>query len=378
MISIIQGIELYTPKYIGRKDIVVSGEKFQGVYEGVKLDTNIEDINIINAENLLMFPGFIDNHVHIIGGGGEAGFRSRVLEITSEKLVRSGITTVVGCLGTDNGCRSTHELIAKTKALEEEGLSAFCYTGAYEIPIKTVTNSIKEDLMLIDKIIGVGEIAISDNRSSQPTYQEFISTVAQSRVGGLLSGKSGIVNVHVGDGKRGLEKINRMIENTEIPFTQILPTHINRNMRLFREGMEYLRKGGYIDLTTSSSDIENDELTASKALKLLFDEGLPLERVTFSSDGNGSIPIFDEYGNIKSFEVCSVETLYEQIKTSILDYGIPIETAISVITKNVSELYGFNNKGVIEKDRDADFVLVDRNNLEIKKVFAKGKLMFGV
>ena len=102
--------------------------------------------------------------------------------------------------------------------------------------------------MLIDKIIGVGEIAISDNRSSQPTYQEFISTVAQSRVGGLLSGKSGIVNVHVGDGKRGLEKINRMIENTEIPFTQILPTHINRNMRLFREGMEYLRKGGYIDL----------------------------------------------------------------------------------------------------------------------------------
>lgn len=378
MISIIQGVELYTPKYIGRKDIVVSGGKFQGIYEGVKLNTNIEDINIINAENLLMFPGFIDNHVHIIGGGGEAGFRSRVLEITSEKLVRSGITTVVGCLGTDNVCRSTHELIAKTKALEEEGLSAFCYTGAYEIPIKTVTNSIKEDLMLIDKIIGVGEIAISDNRSSQPTYQEFISTVAQSRVGGLLSGKSGIVNVHVGDGKRGLEKINRMIENTEIPFTQILPTHINRNMRLFREGMEYLRKGGYIDLTTSSSDIENDELTASKALKLLFDEGLPLERVTFSSDGNGSIPIFDEYGNIKSFEVCSVETLYEQIKTSILDYGVPIETAISVITKNVSKLYGFNNKGVIEKDRDADFVLVDRNNLEIKKVFAKGKLMFGV
>ena len=157
-------------------------------------------VNRVNCEGKFMFPGFIDNHVHILGGGGEGGFTTRTPEIKFTDLTKAGITTVVGCIGTDDVCRDMKTLIAKVKELEGNGISAYCYTGSYSIPVKTITNNIKEDLMLLNDVIGVGEIALSDHRSSQPTYDSFVNLVSQARVGGLLSGKSGIVNVHIGGG----------------------------------------------------------------------------------------------------------------------------------------------------------------------------------
>ncbi len=108
-------------------------------------------------------------------------------------------------------------LVAKAHALCEEGVTCYCYTGSYDVPVNTITKTIKSDLLLIDKVIGVGEIALSDHRSSQPTYEQFVNIVAQARVGGLLSGKAGIVNVHLGNGKRMIEYITRLINETEIP-----------------------------------------------------------------------------------------------------------------------------------------------------------------
>lgn len=377
MITVIKNIKVYSPEYLGIKDVVVVRNKFEGIYDNIEAPSNFINVNTIDGTGKIMFPGFIDCHVHILGGGGEKGYNTRTPEIKFTDITTSGITTVVGCLGTDNVCRSLTALIAKAKALEIEGINTYCYTGSYEIPIKTITDSIKKDLMMIDKIIGVGEVALSDHRSSQPTYEEFLRVVSQARVGGLLSGKSGIVNVHLGGRKNKLDYLFKLIEETEIPPTQLLPTHINRNNILFKEGLEYVRRGGYIDLTTSSDPkhLEPGEISASKGLKIFVDEGLPIEHLTFTSDGNGSMPKFDADGRDAGIGICKVDTLYEEVRKAILEEKVPIEKAIKVITSNVANILCLYDKGRIDKGMSADFVTVDEETLEIQDVYAKGSFL---
>lgn len=377
MIKIIKNIKIYAPEYLGEKDLVISSNKIEGIYDSLEIPDNFINIEVINGKGKLLFPGFIDNHVHINGAGGEGGFNMRTPEIMLTNLTKAGITTVVGCIGTDGVCRDMASLIAKAKALEEEGITTYCYTGSYEIPVKTLTGSIKKDIMLIDKVIGIGEIAISDTRSSQATYTELIQAIAQSRVGGLLSGKSGIVNIHLGDGTRKLGYLFKLADETEIPITQILPTHINRNGDLFKSGEEYINKGGYIDFTTSTpvDQLAPGELRASEALSILIKNNSNVDNVTFSSDGNGSMPIFDDKGRLIKIGICSVSSLYEEVKECIRTYKIPIDEVLKVITSNVAKVLKLKNKGLIDVGKDADLVLVDENSLEIDTVIAMGKIM---
>lgn len=377
MITVIKNIHVYTPDDIGIKDVVIAFDKIEGIYDRVDVPKGFISINVIEGEGKLIFPGFIDNHVHILGGGGEGGFRTRTPEIQLSTLIKAGVTTVVGCIGTDGVCRSMRALIAKAKALEEEGITTYCYTGSYEIPVKTITDSIKGDIMMVDKVIGVGEIALSDHRSSQATYQDFVNTVASSRVGGLLSGKAGVVNVHLGDGAKKLDYLSKLIDETEIPPTQVLPTHINRSDKLFSEGKEYAKRGGFIDLTTSSDPrfLEPGEIRASKGLVILLEEGVDIEHITFSSDANGSMPRFNEYGQLIGLGICSVNSLYREVKESINEYNIPIEKAIKVITSNVADILKLDNKGRIKEGLDADFVIVNKETLEIDMVISKGKIV---
>jgi beta-aspartyl-dipeptidase (metallo-type) len=377
MLTIIKGVKVYSPKYEGVKDVVISSDKIEGIYENLKIPEDFININVIEGNGKLLFPGFIDSHVHINGGGGEGGFKTRTPELKLTELTRSGITTVVGCIGTDGICRDMRSLIAKVHSLEEEGITAFCYTGSYDIPVKTITDTIKGDIMLLDKVIGVGEVALSDHRSSQATFNNFANTVAQARVGGLLSGKAGIVNVHLGDGARKLDYLFDLIKETEIPPTQLLPTHINRSRKLFEVGEEYTKIGGYIDLTTSSDPnfLEPEELRASEGLKILVDKGIDISRVTFSSDGNGSMPVFDKDGNLTGLGICSVATLYCEVKEAIKTYNINIEEALKVITSNVAQVLKLTNKGSILEGKDADLVLVNEDTLDIDIVIARGKIM---
>ncbi|MBS6041357.1 MAG: beta-aspartyl-peptidase [Clostridium baratii] len=377
MIKIIKNIKVYSPEYMGIKDIVIVKDKIEGIYENIEIPNNFINIEIIDGTGKIAFPGFIDAHVHLTGGGGEGGFKTRTPELQLSTITKSGITTVVGCIGTDGVCRDMRGLVAKVKALKEEGITAYCLTGSYEVPVNTMTESIKGDIMLVDEVIGVGEIALSDNRSSQPRVDQFINLVAEARVGGLLSNKSGIVNVHLGGGARRLNYLFEMLDESEIPATQLLPTHMCRTSELLEAGIEWTKRGGYIDLTTSSDPdhLEEGEVIASKALKYALDKEVPIEQITFTSDGNGSMPLFDENGKLKGLGICSVESLYGEVKKAILEENIKIEDAIKVITSNIAHILKFKHKGKIERDMDADIVIVDDNNLNIDKVIAMGNVM---
>lgn len=374
MITVIKNGYVYSPSYLGKKDILILGDKIEGLYDDLDLSNIPLKVKVIDAKENLVTPGLIDSHVHIIGGGGEGGFSTRTPEIQLSQIIEGGITTVVGCLGMDGICRSMEALLAKARGLEEEGITTYIYTGSYSIPVDNITGSPKSDIVLIDKVIGIGEIALSDHRSSQPNYDDFMKICAEGRSGGLISGKPGIIHVHIGNEKKGIEYIFKVFKDTNIPINQIIPTHMGRNKELFNSAIEFMKKGGIIDLTASSdpNHIEKEQVKASKALKIIIDKGLNIERVHFSSDGQGSLPIFNDKGQYVGLGIGTVKALYGEIKDCVKSENIELENALKVVTSNVAKHLKMKNKGSLEKNKDADILILDKNNLDILSVFSKG------
>lgn len=377
MLTLIQKAAVYAPEYLGIKDILIGDSRILKIAEDIPA-VDAYDVQVLEGEGRLLFPGFIDSHVHILGGGGEGGFHTRTPEILLTDITLGGVTTVVGCLGTDGTTRTMAALLAKARGLTEEGITAYIYTGSYQVPVRTLTSCLMDDLILIDKVVGCGEIAVSDHRSSQPSREEFARIVGDTRVGGILSGKAGLTNIHMGDGKRMLSYLRYVVEETEIPPSNMLPTHINRSVRLLKDGIDYARTlGGYVDLTTSSDPgyLEEDEVKASTGLRLMLEQGVPGHQITFSSDGQGSIPIFEKDGTFRGLGVGKVVSLYREVRDAILEEQVDISQALRTVTTNPADLLKLPAKGRIAPGCDADLVLVDKDTLQIQTVMAMGRVM---
>ncbi|MCC5802908.1 beta-aspartyl-peptidase [Rossellomorea vietnamensis] len=377
MLTLIQNGEVYAPAYLGKKDILLVGDKIGFIEDKIELPGQFVDIKVVDATGKYVVPGFIDSHVHIMGGGGEGSFRTRTPEIQLTQATLSGITTLVGVIGTDGTTRTMASLIAKAKGLEEEGITCYTQTGSYQVPLKTLTGKIEDDIILVDRIIGVGEVAIADHRSSQPTVNELAKITSAARIGGMLSGKAGIVNIHVGDSYDHLNLLEEIVETTDIPIKQFYPTHINRNAHLFEAGIQYALKGGYVDFTTSTIPqfLEDGEVKCSQALKRMLDAGVPVGQITYTSDGQASLPNFDGDGELVGLQIGQVSSLYKEVKDAVLMENIPLETAIRVITSNPAKILKLKQKGRVEVEKDADLVLLDQETLDVNTVFARGKLM---
>lgn len=356
---LIKNVEVYNPTYLGIKDVLIS-DKIEMIEDHINCDL----FPIIDGTNKILVPGFIDQHVHITGGGGEGSFKTKAPEITLSKLTESGITAVLGLLGTDGISRDVENLLSKAKALKEEGISCIMISGSYQYPPITVTGDIKKDIMFIDEVVGC-KLALSDHRSSHITTQELIRLASDIRVSSLLSGKPGILVLHMGDDKQGLAKVFEAIETTEIPITLFRPTHVTRTNHLLEDAYKLLKMGGYIDMTAGG------KFAATKAIIEAKKRNLPLERITISSDGQGSWSQYDKDGHLIKIGVSSVQCLFNEFKY-MLDNGFTLEEALPYFTLNVASGLQLN-KGKIEVGKDADLLLLD-HHYQICDVIALGNI----
>lgn len=296
--------------------------------------------------------------MHISGGGGESGAKSKVPALGLSRYTRAGVTSVVGLLGTDDTTRSTAELLTRARALEEEGLSAWIWTGGYHVPPMTLTGSVRGDIVHLDRCIGIGEIAISDHRSSQPSFDEFLRLAADAHVAGLMTGKAGVLHLHLGDGPRGLDLVRRALDTCEIPARVFHPTHVNRKRRLFEEALEIARRGVTIDVTAYPVEKGEDAWSAEDAFERFLQAGLPLERLTISSDGGGCLPVFDADGRVTRMDVGAPDMLGSTLQR-LLERGHALESVLPVISSNPARLLRLPGKGALEVGADADCVLLD-------------------
>ena len=375
MITLIRGGDVFAPEPLGRKDLLLAGGAIETVAEPGRIRIDGLEAETVDAAGKRVFPGLIDPHVHILGGGGEGGPATRAPEIRVEDIISSGVTTVIGCLGTDGVTRHMTSLLAKARALELEGVSTFIYSGSYEIPVRTLTGSVRSDLIVVDKVVGAGEIAVSDHRSSQPTFDEVARLAAECRVGGMLGGKAGVLHFHLGDGKRRLEFLFRIVRETEIPMTQLVPTHISRNPGLFEEGLAWVAAGGSVDITVGPEPVPPDpEVNLEDCIARFREKGLPFGRMMLSSDSNGSIPVFDESGRLVRLTIATEKDLFRKFGDVLRKGLLPPETAARLFSTNAAEFYKLEKKGRIGPGRDADLIVLDKD-LGLSDVFARGKRM---
>lgn len=373
MLTLIEGAEIFSPTHLGQQDLLVADGRIAWMGKGLTVPVNWP-LNRVDGRGSYLVPGLVDPLAHITGGGGEGGFAFRTPELAACEALKAGVTTLVAALGTDSLTRTPAQVLGKVREFRAAGVSAFMYTGSYHLPVKTLTGTVESDIILIPEVLGVGEVAISDHRSSAPTHHELARLASEARVAGLLAGKSGVSFFHIGDGKGALAPLRALRDETDIPLRQLYPTHCNRNPWLFAEAIEWGKAGGWVDLTTSSFPdlLEDGERLAADGLAELLAAGVPAERITFSSDANASLPRFDGEGRLIEMRCGQIASLWQQcVRATRL--GVSLERALAAVTSNPAQALGLGSKGRIGVGQDADLLLIHARTFAIERVMSGGQ-----
>jgi beta-aspartyl-dipeptidase (metallo-type) len=369
LLKLLTNARVFAPEDLGIRHVLVAGGRIVAVGES-RDEVSAAGAIEFDLDGARLVPGFIDGHAHVTGGGGESGFSSRVPPLSLGRFTTAGVTSVVGVLGTDDTTRDTRGLLAQTRGLREEGLGAWCHTGGYHVPPVTLTGSVRDDIVFLDPVIGVGELALSDHRSSQPTLDELLRVASDAHVAGMISGKAGIVHLHLGDGERGLDLVRRALESSEIPPRVFNPTHINRRKALFEEALSLAHCGCTVDITAFPVEEGEDAWPADQALQRYLDSGAPADKVTISSDGGGCLPVFDEQGEMLHMDTGRPSALAATL-ADLLNAGVSLSTALPSITSNAARILKLADRGRIEAGLLADMVVLDDDH-RIRDVMVAG------
>jgi beta-aspartyl-dipeptidase (metallo-type) len=351
MMLLVQGGDLYDPAPRGRAAVLVAGGAVLKVGEVDRkaLDALRVEYEVIDAEGRVVVPGLIDPHEHILGGSGEGGFSAQTPEIRAGEILRGGITTVVGTLGVDTTMKNMPGLVGRAKALREQGLTAFAWAGGYDVPPRALTGSVRNDILLVEEVIGAGEVAISDERSLDPSPRELARLASEAFIGGHLARKAGLTHFHVGPGGGRLTLLRQLIDEFDVKPEWLYPTHIERSEALMDEAIALAKRGAAVDVDVVERDLP-------KWLRYYRDHGGPAARLTASTDASISSP----------------GDLLAQVRACVAA-GFELADVLPHLTGNTAAVLKLGGKGRVAAGADADLVVLEAGSLEVVEVIAGGR-----
>ena len=373
---LVKNAHVYAPEDLGRNDILLVNDKIAALAPDITLPACLEPALLLDAEGRAAVPGFIDAHVHITGGGGEAGFHTQVPPLPLSVPLSGGVTTLGGLLGTDGVTRHVDNVLAKACSLEEEGLSTFIMTGGYPLPSPTITGSVTRDFACVSKVRG-GKIAIADHRVAPVSAAQLAALATDVRVGGMLRGIVGMLIIHIGAAPEGLARIFEVIDQCPYLARHLIATHINRSPQAFEQAMLLARRGGFMDVSSglNSATLGPDTLKPSTAIAVALRSGVPPEQILMSSDGNGSAARYDDQGHVEGLVASDLRTLCAEFRECVLAEGLSMTQALAPVTSNVAKAFSlFPAKVALAAGSDADVLVLDAD-LRPWSLFAKGRHM---
>src|SRR3954470_22016722 len=352
MLILIENCELYTPRYMGRGSVLTANGQIEkmGSIDRRKLDALGVEHQVIDASGCIVCPGFIDPHEHLLGGSGEGSLARQTPMLFVDEICRAGVTTVIGTLGVDTTMKTLPGLLARVKALKEEGLSSYLWTGGDKVPPTTMLGDVRQDMMFIEECIGAGEVAISDERSMAPDIHELAHVVFDAHIGGLLTAKCGVTHFHVGESDARLKPLLDLLNNFDIKPEWLFPTHIQRTSELMDEAIAFAIDGMPVNIDVVEED-------AAKWTKYYLESGGPPEKFTISSDADSTTP----------------DVFYGQICEMVVKHRLPLDLVLRFITSNTADILKLHTKGRIAEGCDADLLVLTEGSLEIRDVIANGK-----
>ncbi len=378
MMHLLRNADVYAPESLGPCQLLLGGGRILWIgAELPQLPSSLE-VDEVDLEGRRLIPGLVDCHAHVTGGGGESGYGSSVAPLDVQTFLRYGVTSVVGLLGTDDCVHNTDSLVHAVHGLRAKGLAAWCYTGGYHLPPTTLTGSIRRDIVHVDAIIGFGELAISDHRSSQPSLEEFLRVASEVHVAGLMTGKAGILHLHLGDGPRGLALVRAALDGSELPPRVFHPTHVNRRRALFEEALALTERGVTIDVTAGPEESvisgrgPDAEMRASEAVQVILAGDVDAPLWTVSSDGGGCLPVFDDDGKVRTFGVGRPDTLAALLAT-LLSEGLELSEILPGFTSNPADYLRLSGRGRITINGHADLVCLEHDTHEVRGVWSAGR-----
>lgn len=354
MFVLVENGRVFDPEPRGTKSVLVANGMIAKVGDVdaralARLDVSVEHID---ASGCIVIPGLVDPHAHLLGGSGEGSLALQTPMMFVHEIARAGVTTVVGTLGVDTTMKTIPGLLGRVKALSELGLTTRMWTGGYNVPPTTVLQSVRDDMMFIDEVVGAGEVAISDERGLTQSAQELAKLVRDTHVGGLLTGKAGRTHFHVGEEPTRLQPLRDIVEEHGVQCDWLYPTHVHRSVELMTEAIAMARGGAFVDMDVVEENI-------APWLDFYIGNAGPLEKLTISSDMDSSTP----------------DIFFDQFCKLVVQNGHPIEVVLPLFSTNAARALKLERKGCLRERMDGDVVVLDGGDLHVRDVVARGRLL---
>jgi len=376
--TLIRGGEVFAPAALGRTEILIAGDRIFAIGDGfAEKAAALGGARVIDARGKKVVPGFIGQHLHFLGGGDFEGPLGRVPELHVSWITEGGVTTAVGIMGIDMEYKTLHGLLVKARELERSGLTTYIYTGAFPIPSPYLTHSVRADIVLIDKVLGV-KVAIAEDTAPNLSLPDLARLAGELRLAAGISGKASVMHCHTGRHARRLQPLFDLLDHVGLPIRQIVPTHVNRRQPdMLEHAVRFARMGGTLDFSSNLSQRSGSVtgMNPDEAVRHVLDAGVPLPQITLSSDANVSMPILDGQQAPIGLHNASPRILHREWLHIVRTNRLSLPQALPLVTSNVARVLGIEaSKGSLAPGKDADVVLLTED-LMVDTVLARGRVM---